>query len=157
MRTRSLRAAEIMTWIVISLTTFLALRIGAILLSLLNPAICNDSCDLGHHTIRVILAVFVVGWFPWLLLVCIHYARAHTELWWLPHSIVVAGAYIVAMVYIAGLFLGFPDADPRTALLALSAAAVDGLATVIVILGVVLDRKLPPDTRVHFFQEDTGE
>src|ERR1700680_4563950 len=99
MRTRSLRAAEILTWIVISLTTFLALRIGAILLSLLNPAICNDSCDLGHHTIRVILAVFVVGWFPWLLLLCIHYARTHLELWWLLHSIIIAGAYVVAMVY----------------------------------------------------------
>jgi len=157
MRTRSLRAAEIMTWIVISLTSFLALRIGVILLSLLNPAMCTDSCELGHHAFRVILAVFVVGWFPWLLLLCIRYARTHAELWWLPHGVVIAGAYIVAMVYVAGLFLGFSDADRRTTLLALSAAFVDGLATVIAIAGVVLDRKLPPDTRVRFFQEDAGE
>jgi hypothetical protein len=157
MRTRSLRAAEILTWIVISLTSFLALRIAAILLSLLNPAICNDSCDLGHHTIRVILAVFVIGWFPWLLLLCIRYGKTHVELWWLPHSIVIAGAYIFAMVYIAGLFLGFSDADPRTAVLAICAAAVDGLATVIAILGVVLDRKLPRDPGVQFFREDAGE
>src|SRR3979409_1775934 len=102
MRTRSLRAAEIMTWIVISLTSFLALRVGV--LSLLNPAMCTDSCELGHHAFRVILAVFVVGWFPWLLLLCIRYARTHAELWWLPHCFVITGAYTVAMVYVAELF-----------------------------------------------------
>jgi hypothetical protein len=157
MRTRSLRTAEILTWIVISLTTFLAMRVGAILLSLVNPAICADSCDLGRHTFRVVMAVFVIGWFPWLLLLCIHYARTHAELWWLPHVVVIAGAYVVAMVYVASLFLGFSDADSRTAFLALCAAVVDVLATLFVIAGVVLDRNLPPDNRVRFFQEDTGE
>ena len=61
------------------------------------------------------------------------------------------------MVYVAVLFLGFSDADSRTTVLALGAAFVHGLATVILIVAVVLDRTVPPDTRVHFFQEDTGE
>jgi hypothetical protein len=40
MRASSLRAAEILTW-------------------------CNDSCELGPNALRVFLAVFVIGWFPW--------------------------------------------------------------------------------------------
>jgi hypothetical protein len=157
MRTWSLRAAEILTWCVISLTTFLALRIGAIMLSLINPAICNDSCELGHHAVRVFLAVFVVGWFPWLLLLCIRYARSHAELWWLPHGLIVAGAYTVAMLYVAQLFLGFNDADGRTAFLALCGAAVDALATLVLVGAVVLDRTVPPDNSVHFYREDAGD
>src|ERR1700704_6124436 len=101
MRAWSLRAAEILTWCVISLTTLLALRIGAIMLSLLTPASCNDSCELGHDALRVFLAVFVIGWFPWLILLCIRYARTHAGLWWLPHCVIIAGAYTVAMVYVA--------------------------------------------------------
>jgi len=157
MRTASLRSAEFLTWIAISLTSFLAFRILAIYLTLVNPATCNDSCDLGHHAVRVFLAVFVVGWFPWLLLLCIRYARRHAGLWWLPHCLVIAGAYIVAMVYVAVLFLGFSDADARTPFLAVAAAFCHGLATVVLIIAVVLDRRVPPDTRVHFFQEDVGE
>ena len=157
MRAWSLRAAEILTWCVISLTTFLALRLSAIMLTLLNPAICNDSCDLGHHVLRVFLAVFVVGWFPWLLLLCIRYARTHAELWWLPHCFVITGAYTVAMVYVAQLFLGFSDADGRTAFLAICAAGVNVIATVVLVGAVLLDRTVPPDTSVHFFGEDAGE
>src|ERR1700730_6931747 len=139
MRARSLRAAEILTWCVISLTTFLALRTAAIMLTLLNPAVCNDSCELGHHVLRVFLAVFVIGWFPWLILLCIRYARTHAELLWLPHSIVHAGVYTIAMVYVAQLFLGFSDADNRTPFLALCAAAVDGVATVVLVSAVLID------------------
>jgi hypothetical protein len=157
MRTWSLRAAEILTWCVISLTTFLALRIGAIMLTLLNPAICNDSCELGHHVLRVFLAVFVIGWFPWLILLCIRYARTHAELWWLPHCIIIAAVYTVAMVYVAQLFLGFNDADSRTPFLAFCAAAVDAVATVVLVSAVLLDRTVPPSTTIHFFGEDTGE
>jgi hypothetical protein len=157
MRAWSLRAAEILTWCVISLTTFLALRIAAIMLTLLSPADCNDSCELGHHVLRVFLAVFVIGWFPWLLLLCIRYARTHAELWWLPHCLVIAGAYTIAMAYVVQLFLGFNDADGRTAFLAICAATVDAIATVVLVSAVVLDRTLPPDTSVHFFREDSGE
>jgi hypothetical protein len=71
--------------------------------------------------------------------------------------LVIAGAYIFAMVYVAVLFIGFSDADGRTPFLALAAAACHGLATMVLIAAVVLDRQVPPDTRVHFFQEDTGE
>jgi hypothetical protein len=157
MRAASLRAAEFLTWIAICLTSFLAFRIFAIYLTLVNPATCNDSCGLGHHAVRVALAVFVVGWFPWLLLLCVSYARRHAELWWLPHSLVIAGAYIFAMAYVAVLFMGFSDADSRTPFLALAAAVCHGLATAVLIAAVVLDRRVPPDARVHFFQEDTGE
>ena len=157
MRAVSLRAAEFLTWIAICLTSFLAFRIFAIYLTLINPATCNDSCQLGHDAIRVFLAVFVVGWFPWLTLLCISYARRHAELWWLPHAFVIAGAYIFAMIYVAVLFMGFSDADGRTPFLALSAALTDGLATVVLVTAAVLDRNPPPDTRVHFFQEDAGE
>jgi hypothetical protein len=157
MRAASLRAAEFLTWIAICLTSFLALRIFAIYLTLINLSACNDSCDLGHHAIRVFLAVFVVGWFPWLLLLCIAYARRHAELWWLPHSLVIAGSYVFAMVYVAVLFMGFSDANARTPILALAAAGSLGLASVVLIAAVVLDRKVPPDTSVHFFQEDAGE
>src|SRR5258708_29676966 len=107
MRAVSLRTAEVLTWIAICLTTFLAFRIFAIYLTLLNPATCNDSCDLGRDAIRVFLAVFVVGWFPWLLMLCISYARRHAELWWLPHCVVIVGAYIFAMSYVAVLVIGF--------------------------------------------------
>ena len=157
MRAVSLRTAEVLTWIAICLTSFLALRIFAIYLTLLNPATCNDSCDLGRDAIRVFLAVFVVGWFPWLLMLCISYARRHAELWWLPHCVVIVGAYIFAMAYVAVLFMGFSDANGRTPFLALSAAASLGLAGVVLIAGVVLDRHVPPDATVHFFQEDSGE
>jgi hypothetical protein len=157
MRAVSLRSAEFLTWIAICLTSFLAFRIFAIYLTLVNPASCNDSCDMGHQAIRVFLAIFVVGWFPWLHLLCIHYARRHAELWWLPHCLVIAGAYIFAMVYVAVLFMGFSDADGRTPFLALCAAVTDGLATVVLITAVVLNRNVPPDERVHFFQEDVGE
>ena len=157
MRAVSLRTAEVLTWIAICLTSFLAFRILAIYLSLINPAICNDSCELGGDAIRVFLAVFVVGWFPWLLLLCIAYARRHAELWWVPHSLVIAGAYVFAMVYVAVLFRGYSDADGRTPFLALSAAASHGLATAILLAGVMLDRHVPPDTTVHFFPEDSGE
>jgi hypothetical protein len=157
MRALSLRVAEFLTWIAICLTSFLAFRILAIYLTLVNPATCNDSCDLGHSAIRVFLAVFVIGWFPWLLLLCIGYARRHAELWWLPHCLVIAGAYIFAMVYVAVLFMGFSDADGRTPFLALSGAVTLGLAAILVISAVLVDRKVPPDHRVHFFQEDTGE
>jgi hypothetical protein len=157
MRAVSLRTAEFLTWIAICLTSFLAFRVFAIYLTLINPATCNDSCDMGHSAIRVFLAVFVVGWFPWLLLLCISYARRHAELWWLPHCLVIAGAYIFAMVYVATLFMGFSDADGRTPFLALSAAVTDALATLVLIAAVVVDRNIPPDTRVHFFQEDAGE
>lgn len=153
----SLRTAEILTWIAICLTSFLAFRIFAIYLTLLNPATCNDSCDLGRDAVRVFLAVFVVGWFPWLLMVCISYARRHAELWWLPHSVVIVGAYIFAMAYVAVQFMGFSDANGRTPFLALSAAASLGLAGIVLIAGVLLDREVPPDTTVHFFPEDSGE
>src|SRR5258708_20395700 len=108
MRTVSLRTAEVLTWIAICLTSFLAFRIFAIYLTLLNPATCNDSCDLGRDATRVFLAVFMVGWFPWLLMLCISYARRHAELWWLPHSVVIVGASIFALPYLPLLFLGFP-------------------------------------------------
>jgi hypothetical protein len=53
--------------------------------------------------------------------------------------------------------MGFSDADSRTPFLALAAAVCHGLATAVLIAAVVLDRRVPPDARVHFFQEDTGE
>jgi hypothetical protein len=53
--------------------------------------------------------------------------------------------------------MGFSDADGRTPFLALSAAATNGLATVVLVTAVFADRNIPPDTRVHFFQEDAGE
>src|SRR5258708_12231513 len=100
MRAVSLRTAEVLTWIAICLTTFLAFRIFAIYLTLLNPATCNDSCDLGRDAIRVFLAVFVVGWFPWLLMLCISYARRPPEISWLPPCVVILGPYIFAIAYV---------------------------------------------------------
>src|SRR5260370_22452270 len=157
MRTVSLRTAEVLTWIAICLTSFLAFRVFAIYLTLLNPATCNDSCDLGKAGIWVFLAVFVIGWFPWLLMLCIAYARRHAELWWLPHSLVVAASYIFAMGYVAAQFMGFSDANGRTPFLALSAAASLGLAGLVLIARGLIDRPVPPGTTVHFFQEDSGE
>jgi hypothetical protein len=75
---------------------------------------------------------------------------------WLPHCLVIAGAYIFAMVYVAVLFTGFSDADARTPFLALAAAVSHGLFTVVLIAAVVLDRNVPPDARVHFFPGGRG-
>jgi hypothetical protein len=58
---------------------------------------------------------------------------------------------------VAVRFTGFSDADARTPFLALAAAVSHGLATMVLIAAVVLDRNVPPDARVHFFQEDAGE
>src|SRR5258708_23886563 len=144
MRAVSLRTAEVLTWIAICLTTFLAFRIFAIYLTLVNPATCNDSCDVGRDAIRVFLAVFVVGWFPWLLMLCISYARRHAELWWLPHGVVIVGAYIFAMSYVAVLFMGFSDANGRTPSRAPSPPPTLGLAAVSLFPGACLVPNSPP-------------
>jgi hypothetical protein len=61
------------------------------------------------------------------------------------------------MVYVAELFLGFNDADSRTAFLATCAAAVDAIATVVLVGAILFDRTIPGDTGVHLLGEETGE
>jgi hypothetical protein len=158
MRRGLLRIAEIFGWMAGGFAFFLGARVFFIFLSVLNPAFCEISCDLGKSAVPVMLACFVVAWAPLPIIAFIHYSRRSLRLTWLPHAVVLTGSFVVAMLYVARVSLSFTDVDDRNVVLAVAAAACLMLSTAFLFLGVLLDRKLPPgEARVQFFQEDLGE
>ena len=158
MRRGLLRTAEVFAWMAGGFAFFLAARMFLIFLSVINPAFCDISCDMGQYLVPVSLACYVVGWAPVPVIVFIHRARRSLSLVWVPHCIVITAAFTAAMLYVADLSLSFRDVDSRNVVLAFGATACLLLATMFLLAAVLLDRKLPPaEPEVHFFQEDTGD
>jgi riboflavin transporter FmnP len=158
MRRGMLRVAEIFAWTAGALSFFLAFRMVMIFLSIINPAYCDISCDLGRSAVPVSLAVFVVGWAPLLIIVRIHHARRYVATAWVPFYLGVTLLFVLAMSYIALLALSFRDVDGRNVVLASSAAVTLTLATIFLTLGVVLDHTVEAARRpMEFFREDAGE
>jgi hypothetical protein len=158
MRRGLLRIAEIFGWTATAFSLFLAGRMFLIFLSVLNPAFCDISCDIGQYLVPVSLCCFVVGWAPAVTLVFIHRARRSLTLVWVPHSIVITATFTVAMLYVAGVSYSFPDVDGRSVVLAVGGAAFLLLTEAFLVGAVLLDRKLPEtEPEVHFFQEDVGD
>lgn len=158
MRRGLLRVAEIFAWIAGAFAFFLGFRMVMIFLSIINPAFCDISCDLGKSAIPVSFAVFVVGWAPLLIIVRIHHARRYLATAWVPFSIGVTLVFVLAMSYVTLLALSFRDVDSRNIILASSAAISLSLATILLTLGVLLDHTVEAPRRpMEFFREDAGE
>jgi hypothetical protein len=158
MRRVLLRIAELCAWTGGAFAVFLGFRIFLIFLSVVNPAFCDISCDLGKYAVPVSLAVFVVGWSPLFVIAAIRHARRSLSLWWTPHIAVITTTFAVAMGYVAGVSLSFIEVDSRNVVLAGAAAVFVVAATVALFAAVLLDRTLPQaEQEIHFFQEDLGE
>jgi hypothetical protein len=127
--------AEICAWVAVSFTGFLALRVASIFLSLVDPAQCTDSCNTGSQALPIALFVFGLSWFPFLLVAFVRLAKAGAALWWVPHALVVVAAHAGAMVIVVRIFGAFPDADPRTPLLAACAAGADVVTGLLLVVG----------------------
>ena len=141
MRDRLLGLAEVCAWVAASFTGFLALRVALIFLNLLDAAQCTDSCEAGAQAVPIALFTFGLGWFPFVLVGFVRAAKRRPERWWLPHSVVVVAAHAVALVILAGIFGQYPDADPRTSLLAYSAGAFDVVTLGLLLTGSDLKRR----------------
>lgn len=137
MRDRLLATAEVLSWIAVSFTIFLGLRVGSIFLNLVNPAQCNESCGAGSQVIPLALMTFGLGWFPMLLVHFVHIARRGTESWFVIHTVVVVVAHAVAMVIIIRIFAEYGDADTRTSILAACAATFDVLTGLCLVTGAL--------------------
>ncbi len=135
MRQRLLGVAEMSAWVAVSFAAFLALRVLSILLNLVNLAQCTDSCEAGSQALPIVLLAFGVGWFPAVLVYFVRLARRGPSRWWIPHAAVVVLVHMAAMVLLVRIFAQFSDADTRTAILALSAAASDLLTGLLLLLG----------------------
>jgi hypothetical protein len=158
MRRSLLRLAEVLSWMAAGFAAFLAFRVFFIFLSVINPAFCDVSCDLGRYAVPVGLACFVFGWAPFVIIGMIHFARRSLRLWWTPHAVLLTLLFLLAMVYVAGVALSFTDVDGRIVVLAAGAAVSMLAGSGLLFAAVLLDRSLPPpEPEVHFFREDLGE
>ena len=135
MRMRLLRVAELCGWVAVSFTVFLALRVLSILLNLIDLGQCTDSCGAGAQAVPIVLFTFGLGWFPFILVSFVRAAKRSSEMWWVPHAVVVVLAHSAAMVILIGIFAGYTDSDARTGILAGSAALFDVLAGSLLLLG----------------------
>src|SRR5947209_1402698 len=100
MRRSLLRAAEIFGWMAAGFAAFLAFRVFFILLSVVNPAFCDISCELSKFAVPVAVACWIVGWVPLVIVGLVHYARRSLKLWWLPHASVMTVTFVAAMLYV---------------------------------------------------------
>ena len=138
MRERVLGAAEVTAWIAASFTIFLGFRVGSILLNLVNPAQCNESCGAGEQVIPLALITFGLGWFPMVLVHFVRIARRGTETWFVIHTVVVVVSHAVAMVIVIRIFIEYGDADTRALILAAAAAAFDILTGLLLVPATLL-------------------
>jgi hypothetical protein len=158
MRRGMLRIAEIFGWMAGGFALFLGARMFFIFLSIINPAFCDISCDMGRYIVPVSVACFVIGWVPLPILLMIHHARRSLTLSWVPHAVGLTVLFVLAMAYVVAVSLSFRDVDDRNVVLAGSAALSLVVATLCLLIAALGDRTLPEqDAPVRFFQEDMGE
>jgi hypothetical protein len=158
MRRGVLRIAEIFGWMAGGFAFFLGARMFLIFLSIINPAFCDISCDMGRYAVPVSIACFVLGWAPLPILLMIHHARRSLSLVWVPHAIGLTVLFVLAMAYVMAVSLSFRDVDDRNVVLAGAGALTLVISTLCLLVAALGDRTLPPqETPVRFFQEDMGE
>ncbi|MFY9615035.1 MAG: hypothetical protein WAT58_06510 [Candidatus Dormiibacterota bacterium] len=158
MRRGVLRIAEIFGWMAGGFAFFLSARMFFIFLSIVNPAFCDISCDIGRYAVPVSIACFVIAWAPLPIIGMIHHARRSLSLAWAPHAIGLTIIFALAMLYVAAVSLSFRDVDSRNVILAGAAAITMVISTLLLFVAAIGDRTLPPtEAPVRFFQEDMGE